>query len=82
MQSFLSQAGKSAKEGDSFVDGAVIAAARTLPTWSDRDVPIIPSVERKAAKELQEQCHEILAKYPTTAKQDQQILGNFLTNYS
>ncbi|XP_021857024.1 protein PLASTID TRANSCRIPTIONALLY ACTIVE 14 isoform X2 [Spinacia oleracea] len=65
---------KSAKEGDSFVDGAVIAAARTLPTWSDRDVPIIPSVERKAAKELQEQCHEILAKYPTTAKQDQQIL--------
>lgn len=65
---------QSAKEGDSFVDGAVIAAARTLPTWSDGDVPIIPSVERKTAKELQEQCQEILAKYPTTSKEDQQIL--------
>uniref|UniRef100_A0A803N3L1 Rubisco LSMT substrate-binding domain-containing protein n=1 Tax=Chenopodium quinoa TaxID=63459 RepID=A0A803N3L1_CHEQI len=65
------------KEGDSFVDGAVIAAARTLPTWSDGDVPMIPSTERKAAKELQEQCQNFLAKYPTTAKQDQKILGNF-----
>ncbi|KAI3921088.1 hypothetical protein MKX01_036067 [Papaver californicum] len=25
--------------GDNFVDGAVIAAARTLPTWSDGDIP-------------------------------------------
>ncbi|KMT15049.1 hypothetical protein BVRB_3g061710 [Beta vulgaris subsp. vulgaris] len=63
-----------AKGGDNFVDGAVIAAARTLPTWSDGDVPIIPSIERKAAKELQEQCQECLAKYPTTSKQDQRIL--------
>lgn len=60
--------------GDNFVDGAVLAAARTLPTWSDGDVPSIPSAERKAAKELQEQCQEILAKYPTTSKQDQKIL--------
>ncbi|KAJ8433618.1 hypothetical protein Cgig2_023557 [Carnegiea gigantea] len=60
--------------GDDFVDGAVIAAARTLPTWSDGDVPSIPSVERNAAKELQRQCEEILAKYPTTSEQDQQIL--------
>ncbi|XP_057534486.1 protein PLASTID TRANSCRIPTIONALLY ACTIVE 14 isoform X2 [Amaranthus tricolor] len=63
-----------AKDGDTFVDGAVIAAARTLPTWTNGDVPIIPSLERKAAKELQEQCQEILAKFPTTSKQDQQIL--------
>lgn len=75
---FLSQTGQLAKGGDNFVDGAVIAAARTLPTWSDGDVPIIPSIERKAAKELQEQCQECLAKYPTTSKQDQRILGNFL----
>ncbi|CAO2839610.1 unnamed protein product [Amaranthus hypochondriacus] len=63
-----------AKDGDTFVDGAVIAAARTLPTWTNGDVPIIPSLERKAAKELQEQCQEILAKFSTTSKQDQQIL--------
>uniref|UniRef100_A0A7C9ER30 SET domain-containing protein n=1 Tax=Opuntia streptacantha TaxID=393608 RepID=A0A7C9ER30_OPUST len=60
--------------GDDFVDGAVIAAARTLPTWSDGDVPSIPSVERKAAKELQWQCRAILAKYPTTFEEDQRIL--------
>ncbi|XP_011096855.1 protein PLASTID TRANSCRIPTIONALLY ACTIVE 14 [Sesamum indicum] len=59
---------------DSFVDGAVIAAARTLPTWSDGDIPPIPSMERKAAKELQEECQQMLAEFPTTAGQDQQIL--------
>lgn len=61
--------------GDNFVDGAVLAAARTLPTWSDGDVPPIPSIERKAAKELQEECKLMLAEYPTTSKEDQQILG-------
>ena len=61
--------------GYNFVDGAVLAAARTLPTWSDGDVPPIPSIERKAAKELQEECQLMLAEYPTTAKEDQQILG-------
>ncbi|KAI7994427.1 Protein PLASTID TRANSCRIPTIONALLY ACTIVE 14 [Camellia lanceoleosa] len=35
-------------DGETFVDGAVIAAARTLPTWSDRDMSPIPSAERKA----------------------------------
>ncbi|KAL2900676.1 Protein PLASTID TRANSCRIPTIONALLY ACTIVE 14 [Bienertia sinuspersici] len=64
---------QSEKEDD-FVDGAVIAAARTLPTWSDEDVPIIPSLERKAAKELQGRCQKILSEYPTTSEQDQQIL--------
>ncbi|XP_074275651.1 protein PLASTID TRANSCRIPTIONALLY ACTIVE 14 [Silene latifolia] len=65
-----------AVDGGNFVDGAVIAAARTLPTWSDRDVPPIPSEERKAAKELQQQCQEILFRYPTTSKQDERILAS------
>ncbi|KAL2604028.1 hypothetical protein AAZV13_09G046500 [Glycine max] len=62
--------------GDSFVDGAVIAAARTLPSWSDGDVPPIPSVERKAAKELQDECQKMLAAFATTSKQDQKLLGS------
>ncbi|GAB2280989.1 Protein PLASTID TRANSCRIPTIONALLY ACTIVE 14 [Dionaea muscipula] len=60
--------------GDSFVDGAVIAAARTLPTWSDGDIPPIPSMERDAAKALQKECRKMLAKFPTTSKQDERIL--------
>lgn len=69
------EAGKLSNEGDSFVDGAVIAAARTLPTWSDRDMPPIPSRERKAVKELQEECLQMLAEFPTTSEEDQKILG-------
>ncbi|CAK9141727.1 unnamed protein product, partial [Ilex paraguariensis] len=63
-------------DGDSFVDGAVIAAARTLPTWSNGDVPPIPSTERKAVKELQEECQQKLAEFPTTSEQDQRILDS------
>ncbi|XP_058072259.1 protein PLASTID TRANSCRIPTIONALLY ACTIVE 14 isoform X2 [Magnolia sinica] len=59
---------------DAFVDGAVIAAARTLPTWSDGDMPPIPSAERKAARELQEECQQMLAEFPTSSDEDQQIL--------
>ncbi|TQD98351.1 hypothetical protein C1H46_015952 [Malus baccata] len=62
--------------GDSSVDGAIIAAARTLPTWSEGDVPPIPSMERKAIKELQEECRQILAAFPTNSKQDQKILDS------
>ncbi|KAI6704240.1 hypothetical protein NL676_013376 [Syzygium grande] len=62
--------------GGTFVDGAVLAAARALPTWSDRDLPAVPSVERKAAKELQEECQQMLAQFPTTLKQDQEILDS------
>lgn len=62
-------------DGDTFVDGAVIAAARTLPTWSDGDVPPIPSAERKAAKVLQEECRQMLAQFATSSKQDQKLLG-------
>uniref|UniRef100_A0A6N2JXP2 Rubisco LSMT substrate-binding domain-containing protein n=1 Tax=Salix viminalis TaxID=40686 RepID=A0A6N2JXP2_SALVM len=64
------------KEGDPFVDGAVIAAARTLPTWSDGDLPPVPSIERKAVKELQEECQKMLAQFPTTSKEDLKILDS------
>ncbi|KAL8192306.1 hypothetical protein R6Q57_027973 [Mikania cordata] len=67
---------KLANEGDSFVDGAVLAAARTLPTWSEGDIPPIPSLEIKAVKILQEECQQILAQYSTTSKQDQHILDS------
>jgi hypothetical protein len=63
--------------GDTFVDGAVIAAARTLPTWSDGDIPPIPSEERKAVKALQQECKKMLAEFATTSKQDQKLLGKF-----
>jgi len=65
------------KAGDTFVDGAVIAAARTLPSWSDGDVPPIPSVEREAVKELQNECQKMLAGFVTTSKQDQKLLGKY-----
>ncbi|KAL9667774.1 hypothetical protein QQ045_002142 [Rhodiola kirilowii] len=60
--------------GGSFVDGAVLAAARTIPAWSDKDLPPIPSQEQSAVKELQGQCQQMLAEYPTTSEQDQEIL--------
>lgn len=69
--------GKLSYNEDSFVDGAVIAAARTLPTWSDQDIPPIPSMERKAVRDLQEECQQMLAEFSKTADQDQQILGMF-----
>lgn len=65
-------------EGDTFVDGAVIAAARTLPTWSDGDVPPVPSAERKAVKTLQDECQKMLSGFATTSKQDQKLLGNLM----
>lgn len=64
------------------MDGAVIAAARTLPTWSDKDMPPMPSTERKAARELQEECRQMLAEFPTSSDQDQQILGNALHKHT
>lgn len=69
--------GKLSFDEDQFVDGAVLAAARTIPTWSDGDIPPIPSAERKAVKELQEECEQVLAEFSTTVDQDQQILGMF-----
>lgn len=63
-------------DGDKFVDGAVLAAARTLPTWSDGNAPPIPSTERKAVKELQEECHQMLAGFTSTSQEDQKILDS------
>uniref|UniRef100_A0A0D9WKE0 SET domain-containing protein n=1 Tax=Leersia perrieri TaxID=77586 RepID=A0A0D9WKE0_9ORYZ len=61
---------------NTFVDGGVVAAARTLPTWSDGDVPAIPSVERKSAQALQEECQTMLESFSTTIQQDQDILDS------
>ncbi|KAK8966363.1 hypothetical protein KSP40_PGU015630 [Platanthera guangdongensis] len=63
-------------EDSNFVDGAVIAAARALLSWSDRDMPPVPSVERRAARELQEECRQMLASLLTTSHEDQQILDS------
>lgn len=75
-ENFLS--GELSSSRDTFVDGAVIAAARTLPTWSDGDVPPVPSIERKAVKELQEECQRMLAEFPTSSKEDQKLLGKIV----
>ncbi|CAN1828573.1 Protein PLASTID TRANSCRIPTIONALLY ACTIVE 14 [Linum perenne] len=72
LHSFVEVAGR----GDSFVDGGVIAAARTLPTWSENDVLPLPTVERRAVKELKEEFQQMLAQYPTTSKEDQKILDS------
>ncbi|XP_058197913.1 protein PLASTID TRANSCRIPTIONALLY ACTIVE 14 isoform X1 [Rhododendron vialii] len=63
-------------DAEGFIDGAVLAAVRTLPTWSDGAVPPIPSAERKAVKELQEECRQRLTEFPTTAEQDMHILDS------
>lgn len=73
-EEYYHNTGRLSHDGDNFVDGAVIAAARTLPTWSDRDLPPIPSMERKAVKVLQDECHQMLSEYPTTSEQDSEIL--------
>ena len=77
MQNFV--AGRLSNDGNTFVDGAVIAAARTLPTWSDGDVPPVPSAERRAVKDLQEECKQMLAGFRSTSKQDQKALGNMFS---
>ncbi|XP_022156038.1 protein PLASTID TRANSCRIPTIONALLY ACTIVE 14 isoform X2 [Momordica charantia] len=68
--------GRLSNKEDNFVDGAVIAAARSLPSWSDGDIPPSPSRERKAVKELQEECQQMLAAFPTTSEQDQKMLDS------
>lgn len=51
-----------------------------MPTWSDGDVPPIPSMEKRAIKELQEECRQMLAVFPTNSKEDQEILGKLATH--
>ncbi|ONI11661.1 hypothetical protein PRUPE_4G119100 [Prunus persica] len=75
-EEYYHNTGRLSNDGDTFVDGAIIAAARTLSTWSDGDVPPIPSMERRSVKELQEECRQMLAVYPTNSKQDQKILDS------
>nr|XP_023927013.1 protein PLASTID TRANSCRIPTIONALLY ACTIVE 14 isoform X1 [Quercus suber] len=75
-EEYYHNTGRLSNDGDTFVDGAVIAAARTVPTWSDGDVPPIPSLERKAVKELQEECQQMLAEFPTNSEQDQKLLDS------
>ncbi|KAM3741993.1 hypothetical protein ACB098_07G038600 [Castanea mollissima] len=75
-EEYYHNTGRLSNDGDTFVDGAVIAAARTVPTWSDGDVPPIPSLERKAVKEIQEECQQMLAEFPTNSEQDQKLLDS------
>lgn len=62
-------------EKDSFVDGAVLAAARTLPTWVDKDLPYIPSKEMRSACDIQHECQQLLDGYPSTLEEDIRIFG-------
>ncbi|KAG0599323.1 hypothetical protein M758_12G143300 [Ceratodon purpureus] len=59
---------------DPFVDGAVLAAARTLPTWVDKDLPYIPGTEMRSACDLQHECQQMLDGFPTTLEEDIRIL--------
>ncbi|CAI5949132.1 unnamed protein product [Closterium sp. NIES-64] len=60
---------------DPFVDGALVAALRCLPTWTNGDVPAVPSEELQAVRWLQQRCWEQLGAFPTTLQQDEAVLG-------
>ena len=60
---------------DPFIDGAVLAAARILPTWVDKDLPYIPSTEIRSACDIQHECQQLLDAFPTTLEEDIRILG-------
>lgn len=64
-----------AEEEDPFLDGAILAAARTLPTWTDKDLPYIPSSEMRSACDIQHECQQLLDGFPTTLQEDIRILG-------
>ncbi|CAM6094608.1 unnamed protein product [Calypogeia fissa] len=55
------------------IDGAVLAAARALPTWSEEDLPFLPSQEIKAARNLKQECKQLLQTFPTTLDEDRFI---------
>lgn len=63
-----------AEEEDPFLDGAILAAARTLPTWTDKDLPYIPSSEMRSACDIQHECQQLLDGFPTTLQEDIRIL--------
>ncbi|CAI5475291.1 unnamed protein product [Closterium sp. Yama58-4] len=59
---------------DPFVDGALVAALRCLPTWTNGDVPAVPSEELRAVRWLQQRCREQLGAFPTTVEEDEAVL--------
>eukprot|EP00271_Cylindrocystis_brebissonii_P007397 TRINITY_DN20894_c0_g1_i1.p1 TRINITY_DN20894_c0_g1~~TRINITY_DN20894_c0_g1_i1.p1 ORF type:complete len:526 (-),score=90.07 TRINITY_DN20894_c0_g1_i1:295-1872(-) len=66
------------EEGDeekvAFLDGSVIAMARALPLWQEGELPPLPSLERQAALQLQDECRELLGRFPTTWEEDRELL--------
>eukprot|EP00252_Welwitschia_mirabilis_P016406 TRINITY_DN3617_c0_g1_i1.p1 TRINITY_DN3617_c0_g1~~TRINITY_DN3617_c0_g1_i1.p1 ORF type:complete len:528 (+),score=77.10 TRINITY_DN3617_c0_g1_i1:107-1585(+) len=69
-------------EHGNFTEGAIIAAARTLPTWSEGDLPYLPKGEIKAAKALQLECCKMLESFPTSIDEDVTILESGLNGRS
>lgn len=63
------------EEVDPFIDGTIVAAARTLPTWEEKDLPYIPSTEIRSACELQHECQQLLDDFPTTLEDDTRLLN-------
>lgn len=64
------------ESGDAFYDGDLLAIARNLPFWSEKDLPFLPSAEKAAAKNLQEECVNLLDAFPTTLEADLKLLGS------
>eukprot|EP00250_Pteridium_aquilinum_P013438 c21342_g1_i2 orf=288-1751(+) len=62
--------------GNDFFDGDLLAIARSLPLWSEKDLPFLPSAEKVSVKELQKECLDLLKAYPTTLERDLELLGS------
>ncbi|KAI5068232.1 hypothetical protein GOP47_0016577 [Adiantum capillus-veneris] len=62
--------------GDAFLDGDLLAVARSLPCWSEKDLPFQPSAEKASVKELEEECFKLLKAYPTKLERDLELLGS------
>lgn len=67
------------ESGDDFFDGDLLAIARSLPFWSEKDLPFLPSAEKAAVKELQEECLDLLNAFPSTLEWDLELLGKHLS---
>lgn len=56
--------GKRSYDKDRFADGPVLAAARTIPSWSHVDIhPSVPSTVRKDVNELRQDCEQELEEF-------------------
>ncbi|MCO5598005.1 hypothetical protein L7F22_052094 [Adiantum nelumboides] len=64
------------KSEDNFLDGDLLAVARSLPFWSEKDLPFLPSAEKASVKELQEECFKLLKAYSTKLERDLDLLGS------